>query len=77
MSIFWYMTFHIIYIESNDYMKIIIFDIDGVLNTFGDKELINNIFDKKKLERLIKLSNETHSKIIITSDRRLPSMMHI
>ena len=71
------MTFHIIYIESNDYMKIIIFDIDGVLNTFGDKELINNIFDKKKLERLIKLSNETHSKIIITSDRRLPSMMHI
>lgn len=34
MSIFWYMTFHIIYKESNDYMKIIIFDIDGVLNPF-------------------------------------------
>ncbi len=52
-------------------MKIIFLDIDGVLNTFGDKELINNIFEKNKLERLIKLSNETHSKIIITSDRRI------
>ena len=52
-------------------MKVIFLDIDGVLNTFGDKELINNIFEKKKLERLIKLSNETHSKIIITSDRRI------
>ena len=65
------MTSHIIKIERNDYMKIIFLDIDGVLNTFRDKELINNIFEKKKLERLIKLSNETHSKIIITSDRRI------
>ena len=52
-------------------MKIIFLDTAGVLNTFGDKELINNIFEKNKLERLIKLSNETHSKIIITSDRRI------
>ena len=51
-------------------MNIIFLDIDGVLNTIGDTNLINNTFEFNKLMRLIKLSNETNSKIIITSDRR-------
>lgn len=52
-------------------MRIIFLDIDGVLNTTGDKDLINNTFEVTKLERLIKLSNETNSHIVIISDRRL------
>ena len=51
-------------------MNIIFLDIDGVLNTLGDTNLINKTFEYNKLMRLIKLSNETNSKIIITSDRR-------
>ena len=42
-----------------------------MLNTTGDKDLIENTFEKVKLERLIKLSNETNSHIVITSDRRV------
>ena len=51
-------------------MNIIFLDIDGVLNKLGDTNLINKTFEYNKLMRLIKLSNETNSKIIITSDRR-------
>lgn len=51
-------------------MNIIFLDIDGVLNTLGDINLINKTFEYNKLMRLIKLSDETNSKIIITSDRR-------
>lgn len=51
-------------------MNIIFLDIDGVLNTLGDTNLINKTFEYNKLMRLIKLSNETNSKIIIISDRR-------
>lgn len=52
-------------------MNIIFLDIDGVLNVVGDTKLINKTFEYDKLMRLIKLSNETNSKIIITSDRRI------
>lgn len=51
-------------------MNAIFLDIDGVLNTIGDTNLISNTFEFNKLMRLIKLSNETNCKIIITSDRR-------
>jgi len=51
-------------------MNIIFLDIDGVLNTIGDTNLISNTFEYNKLMRLVKLSNETNSKIIIISDRR-------
>jgi len=51
-------------------MDVIFLDIDGVLNTIGDTNLINNTFEFNKLMRLVKLSNETNSKIIITSDRK-------
>jgi hypothetical protein len=51
-------------------MNIIFLDIDGVLNIVGDNSLIEKTFEYNKLMRLIKLSNETDSKIIITSDRR-------
>ena len=51
-------------------MNIIFLDIDGVLNTIGDTNLISNTFEFNKLMKLVKLSNETNSKIIITSDRR-------
>ena len=51
-------------------MNVIFLDIDGVLNTIDDTNLISNTFEYNKLMRLIKLSNKTNSKIIITSDRR-------
>ena len=51
-------------------MNIIFLDIDGVLNTIGDVNLISKTFEYNKLMRLIKLSKETNSKVIITSDRR-------
>ena len=51
-------------------MNVIFLDIDGVLNTIGDTNLISNTFEFNKLMRLIKISNETNSKIIIISDRR-------
>ena len=51
-------------------MNIIFLDIDGVLNTIGDTNLIENTFELNKLKLLIKLSDETNSKIVITSDRR-------
>ena len=53
--------------------KIVFLDIDGVLNTFGDKELISNTFEKTKLENLVNLLLETESDLVITSDRRLLS----
>jgi len=43
-------------------MDVIFLDIDGVLNTIGDTNLINNTFEFNKLMRLVKLSNETNSK---------------
>jgi len=51
-------------------MNTIFLDIDGVLNTIGDTSLIENTFDLNKLILLIKLSKETNSKIVVTSDRR-------
>ena len=51
-------------------MNIIFLDIDGVLNTLGDTNLIENTFELNKLKLLIKLSEETNSKIVVTSDRR-------
>lgn len=51
--------------------KIVFLDIDGVLNTFGDKKLISNTFEKTKLENLVNLLLKTESDLVITSDRRL------
>jgi len=51
--------------------KIIFLDIDGVLNTQGDKNLIENTFEENKLNNLINLISNTNSKLVIISDRRL------
>jgi len=51
--------------------KVIFLDIDGVLNTTGDKNLLYDMIDELKLNYLISLSNNTNSSIIITSDRRV------
>ena len=51
--------------------KVIFLDIDGVLNTTGDKNLLYDLIDELKLNYLISLSNNTNSSIIITSDRRV------
>ena len=55
-------------VENNN---IIFLDIDGVLNTTGDKNLIGNMIEVNKLNYLIKLVKETKSKIIVISSRRL------
>ena len=52
-------------------MKYIFLDIDGVLNAPGDKDLIEGIVAKDKLDLLKKLINKTNSKVIIISSRRL------
>jgi len=46
----------------------IFLEIDGVLNSIGDKELINGIAEENKLERLIDLSNEFEANIVIISN---------
>ena len=51
--------------------KFVFLDIDGVLNTTGDKELISNTFEKTKLENLVDLLKTTDSILVVTSDRRL------
>ena len=51
--------------------KIVFLDIDGVLNTQGDKNLIENTFEKYKLNNLINLILNTNSSLVIISDRRL------
>lgn len=55
----------------DDSINVIFLDIDGVLNTTGDKELIENTFELNKLNNLIKLVKSTDSYIIIISDRRI------
>ena len=52
-------------------MKVVFLDIDGVLNTNGDKVLIENTFELNKLTNLINLLNNTNSELVIISDRRL------
>lgn len=52
-------------------MKTIFLDIDGVLNTFGDKKLINNMVEESKLNNLVNLINNTNSELVVISDRRL------
>lgn len=54
-------------------MKYIFLDIDGVVNTFWDKKLILDTFEKEKLEKLVSLSKEFNAKVIITSERRFVS----
>ena len=51
--------------------KIVFLDIDGVLNTQGDKNLIENTFEINKLSLFIKLLKTTNSVLVIISDRRL------
>lgn len=51
--------------------NIIFLDIDGVLNTTGDINLIENTFEESKLLNLVKLVNNTDSNLVIISDRRL------
>ena len=51
--------------------KIVFLDIDGVLNTQGDKFLIENTFEENKLKNLIKLLIDTNSDLVVISDRRL------
>ena len=52
-------------------MKTIFLDIDGVLNSTGDENLIENTFDKDRICLVRYLSIITNSKIIIISDRRI------
>ena len=52
-------------------MNVVFLDIDGVLNTNGDKVLIENTFELNKLNNLIILLNNTNSELVIISDRRL------
>ena len=52
-------------------MKYIFLDIDGVLNSSTNKNMIEGIVDSDKLELLKKLINKTNSKVIIISSRRL------
>lgn len=51
--------------------KIVFLDIDGVLNTQGDKFLIENTFEENKLKNLIKFLIDTNSDLVVISDRRL------
>ena len=51
--------------------KVIFLDIDGVLNTTGDKKLINNMVEESKLNNLVNLINNTQSVLVVISDRRL------
>ena len=51
--------------------KIVFLDIDGVLNTQGDKNLIKNTFEDTKLDNLVRLVLNTNSELVIISDRRL------
>ena len=51
--------------------KIIFLDIDGVLNTQGDKNLIENTFEENKLNNLVKLVKNSNSELVIISDRRI------
>ena len=53
--------------------KIVFLDIDGVLNTQGDNNLIENTFEEIKLNNLVKLVKDTNSELVIISDRRLLS----
>ena len=56
-------------------MNIVFLDVDGVLNNIGttDISMINCCcgIDDKNLEQLKRLINETHSKIVLSSDWRL------
>lgn len=52
-------------------MKYIFLDIDGVLNAPGDKNLIEGIVDKNKLELLKEIAINSSSKIVIISSRRI------
>lgn len=51
--------------------KIVFLDIDGVLNTQGDKNLIYDTFEINKLNLLVKLLRITEAELVIISDRRL------
>lgn len=51
-------------------MKYIFLDIDGVLNAVGDVFLIDNMLEKEKLQRLMKLTLETKAHVVIISSRR-------
>ena len=51
--------------------KIVFLDIDGVLNTQGDKFLIENTFEENKLKNFIKFLIDTNSDLVVISDRRL------
>lgn len=52
-------------------MKYVFIDIDGVLNSPGDKNLICDVIDNYKLELLKKLISKTNSKVVIISSRRI------
>ena len=52
-------------------MKYIFLDIDGVLNSSGDKNLIFGIVDVSKLELFCKLVNKTNSNVVVISSRRI------
>ena len=51
--------------------KIVFLDIDGVLNTPGDKNLIDDTFEETKSKNLVHLLQDTKSNLVIISDRRL------
>ena len=52
-------------------MKYIFLDIDGVLNSSSDKEIVFNMMEVNKLKMFINFALEVDANVVITSSRRI------